>query len=55
MVSLFARLGERTANNVLHFVTGADLHAMNERFTPMIDYLDDRVDEAISSTRQQLF
>ncbi len=52
MVSPFARLGERTANHELHFVTGADLYAMDDRITPMIDHLNDRVDEAISSTWQ---
>jgi hypothetical protein len=54
LVSTIARIGENSANTVLQKVTGKDLQDVDQRIVPLLNNLDDRVDETITSVLSQL-
>jgi hypothetical protein len=56
VVSKFARFGESSANLVLQKVSGKSLHDLDQQFlVPVLDTLDNKVDETISTVVTKLF
>lgn len=56
VVSKLARFGESSANIVLQKVSGKSLHDLDQQFlVPVLDTLDNKVDETISTVVTKLF
>lgn len=56
VVSKLARFGESSANMVLQKVSGKSLHDLDQQFlVPVLDNLDNKVDETISTVVTKLF